>query len=241
MKSAPIVDQSRKGELAANYEEMEDHMRNVITGFGEMDPPGAADIEAAIRNFESNRFAVMHFTSKEEAADYLDRVIDGTTVGFGDSVTLMTMKMAERLSKHNYVVDPNTCPKGIFYHAVKIAMDMEIFLTSVNAAAETGELVNIDSSGNRVAGSLFGHRKVYYVLSTNKIMPTLEQAVWRVRNVAAPMNAKRFGFKTPCALKGDRCYNCKSPDRICNKLVIYMKQGKLMEEEIVLIDEPLGL
>ena len=205
-----------------------------------MDSIKREDIEKTIAALKRNGYSVSFFDTKEEAARYLNSKIDNKTVGFGDSVTLMTMKMAERLSTHNYVVDPNTCPKRIFYHAVKIAMDTEIFLTSVNAAAETGELVNIDSSGNRVAGSLFGHRKVYYVLSTNKIMPTLEQAVWRVRNVAAPMNAKRFGFKTPCALKGDRCYNCKSPDRICNKLVIYMKQGKLMEEEIVLIDEPVG-
>ncbi|MCR5371451.1 MAG: lactate utilization protein [Clostridium sp.] len=214
--------------------------KNAITGLGPVELPGQADVEAAIKNFEGNGFAVRHFATAQEAADFLDKEIHGKTVGFGDSHTLIAMRMAERLAKHNYVIDPNSCVDDLFGTVVKKAMDTEIFLTSVNGASETGELVNIDSSSNRVAGSLFGHEKVYYVFSVNKITPTLEQAIWRARNIAAPINAKRLGFKTPCAVKGDRCYNCKSPDRICNKLVIYMKHGKMMKEEIVLIDEPLG-
>lgn len=213
---------------------------DIVTGFGPCEATGTADIEQAVKNFEGNRFTVKHFATAAEAADYLDGAIDHKTVGFGDSATLISLGIADRLAKHNYVVDPNQCPKEIFGEVVTKAMDTQIFLLSVNAAAESGELVNIDSSGNRVAGSLFGHEKVYYVFSTQKIEPTLERAVWRARNIAAPKNAKRFGFKTPCAIKGDRCYNCKSPDRICNKIVIYLKQGKRMEEEIILIDEPLG-
>jgi len=107
--------------------------------------------------------------------------------------------------------------------------------------AETGELVNIDGTGNRVAASLFGHQKVYFVIGTNKIEPTLEKAVWRARNVAAPINAKRFNADTPCAKKGDRCYDCSSPERICNALVIYLKKMNDIEDvEIILIDEELG-
>ena len=199
------------------------------------------DIAEAIRNFERNRFTVKHFSTGEEAAAYLVREIRDKTVGFGDSATLAEMNLAEKLSEHNLVIDPASHPKRIFGHVVKKAMDTQIFLLSVNAASQTGELINIDGSGNRVAGSLFGHEKVYYVFSVNKIEPTLERALWRARNIAAPQNAKRLEYKTPCAVRGDRCYDCSSPERICNKLVIYMKQGKRMQEEIILIDEPLGL
>ena len=68
----------------------------------------------------------------------------------------------------------------------------------------------------------------------------LEQAVWRARNVAAPQNTARKGYRTPCAVKGDKCYDCQSPDRICNALVIHLHCLKRAEAEIVLIDEKLG-
>lgn len=98
----------------------------------------------------------------------------------------------------------------------------------------------MDGTGNRVAGSLLGHKKVYYIIGRNKITDDVEKAVWRVRNVAAPMNAKRYELKTPCAIKGDKCYNCSSPDRICNALLIELKKMNDIEMEVVLINEDLG-
>ena len=120
-------------------------------------------------------------------------------------------------------------------------MTTDVFLTSVNAASESGELVNIDGSGNRTAGTLFGHKKVYFVLGENKIVPTLEDAIWRAKNIAAPKNAERLKLKTPCAQKGDKCYDCNSSDRICNGLVIHYKKMDDCEMEVVIIKEPLGL
>lgn len=211
-----------------------------IQGLGEAPEGEKTDIEAAVRNFERHGFTVRHFATGQEAADYLADTIRDHSVGFGDSHTLSAIGIAKRLEEKNLVTDPGACPGSLFELAAEKALNAEIFLTSVNAAAQTGELVNIDSSGNRVAGSLFGHKKVYYVFSVSKLEPTLERAVWRARNIAAPRNAKRFGFRTPCAIKGDRCYNCASPDRICNKIVIYLRKGKVMDEEIVVIDEELG-
>lgn len=211
-----------------------------ITGLGEAPAGEKTDIETAVRNFERHGFTVRHFATGQEAADYLVEEIRDRTVGFGDSHTLSAMGVAKRLEEHNLVTDPGSCPGSVFELAAENALTTQIFLTSVNAAAQTGEIVNIDSSGNRVAGSLFGHEKVYYVFSVSKLEPTLERAIWRARNIAAPRNAKRFGFRTPCAVRGDRCYDCASPDRICNKIVIYLRKGKVMQEEIVLIDEELG-
>ena len=117
----------------------------------------------------------------------------------------------------------------------------EIFLTSVNAASEKGEMVNIDGTGNRVAGSLFGHEKVYFIFGTNKIAPTLDDAIWRARNIAAPQNSKKYNLRTPCVIRGDKCYDCASPDRICNTLNIYLKKMNDIDDvEIIIIDENLG-
>ena len=200
------------------------------------------EIQSVIEALKKNLFSVSFFESGKAAADYLDSCLDGRTIGFGDSATMSQIKLYERLSSHNTVYDPNQSKDNDEF--LKIAMkclDTEIYLTSVNAMAETGELVNIDGTGNRVAASLFGHQKVYFVIGTNKIEPTLEKAVWRARNVAAPINAKRFNADTPCAKKGDRCYDCSSPERICNALVIYLKKMNDIEDvEIILIDEELG-
>ncbi len=119
-------------------------------------------------------------------------------------------------------------------------MNTDYFFLSVNGLTENGDIVNLDSEGNRLAGSLFGHKKVFYVIGTNKISENLEKAIWRVRNVASPKNAMRFNLKTPCAIKGDKCYDCKSPQRICSSLLIHYKKPNSSEAEVILIDETLG-
>jgi len=199
------------------------------------------DIEKTIGAFEKNGYRVCFFQTAGEAAAYLDRKIDKTTVGFGDSQTLLDMKLYERLSRHNNVADPQHCPDGkTFIDAAKECMQTEVFLTSVNGATETGILVNFDGTGNRVAGSLFGHQRVFFVFGINKIAPSLEEAIWRARNIAAPKNAKRHGYQTPCAVNADQCYDCTSPDRICNVMAVHYKKMKRTDAEIVIINETLG-
>ena len=61
-----------------------------------------------------------------------------------------------------------------------------------------------------------------------------------MRNVVAPKNAQRLGRKTPCAARGDRCYDCDSPERICRGLVVLYKKMGSMDMEVVLVDQELG-
>ena len=191
------------------------------------------------QNLEERGYTVRVFSTGKEAADYLDAAIDGRSVGFGGSATLDALGVYERLGKHNETVwhwkweDPAA--------ARREAMTTDVYLTSVNALAETGELVNIDGAGNRVAATLFGHEKVYYVIGRNKLSATYHEAVWRARNVAAPQRARQLGKKTPCAVKCDRCYDCKSPERICRGFVTLWGPMMGMEAEVLLVDEELGL
>lgn len=197
-----------------------------------------ADVLAA---FAKKGYQVSHFATGAEAAAYLDREIDGRTVAFGDSRTLYNMGVYELLCRHNQVVDPmHPEPGQKFFKVLPLTTSGEIFLTSVNGATVNGELVNIDAVGNRVAGTLYGHDKVYFVFSVSKLCADLEEAVWRARNVAAPQNTARKGCRTPCAVKGDKCYDCASPERICNALVVHLHCMRRAAAEIVLIDEPLG-
>lgn len=194
-----------------------------------------------IESFERNRYKVSFFETSNEAIQYLEGEIDSCIVGFGDSQTISDLNLNEILSHKNKVIDPKKAENNEeFLEIAKKCLTTDIFLTSVNAITEDGIIVNLDGTGNRVAGSIFGHKKVYYIVGVNKITENLESAIWRVRNVAAPQNAKRLGLRTPCVLKGDKCYNCASPDRICNGLLIEYKKMNDMEMEIILINEVLG-
>mgnify|MGYP001712741221 CR=1 FL=1 len=120
------------------------------------------------------------------------------------------------------------------------AATSEHYLLSANGIAETGEIINIDGAGNRVASAIYGHKKVWIVVGKNKLAPTYDEALWRARNIAAPKNAQRLGTRTPCAADG-KCHDCKSPARICRALVVHMGAPKGFEKcEIVLVGESLG-
>ena len=187
-------------------------------------------------------YEVTIFDTGAAAAEYLDKAIDGKTVGFGDSETMLSMGLYDKLATHNEVHDPMHRPEGESFRATaRKTLLSDVFLTSLNAMSETGELVNIDGTGNRVAGSLFGHEKVYFVVGLNKLCPTLDDAIYRARNVAAPQNSARHGFSNPCAVAGDRCYDCSAKDRICNALVVHYRKMRGIRMEVVLIREALGL
>ena len=193
-----------------------------------------ADLVKLQKNLEERGFAVSRFDTAAQAAGYLDAALDGKTIGIGGSITVQEMGLADRLAKHNTVL----------WHwagsTTQAAAGAQVYLTSVNGAAETGELINIDGTGNRVASGLFGHEKVYFIVGRNKVAPDYDAALWRARNIAAPKNAQRLGRKTPCAAKGDRCYDCKSPERICRALVVYWEKPGSMDMEVVLVDDDLG-
>lgn len=195
--------------------------------------------ERVKQNLEANGFAVSVFPTGEEAAAYLNREIDGVTVGMGGSVTLTQLGLKESLSAHNTLYSHGFTPGGPV-QVQRLAAEAEVYLLSANGLAETGEIVNIDGVGNRLASALYGHKKVYFVIGRNKLAPDFHSALHRARNIAAPKNAQRLGRKTPCAAKADRCYDCNSPERICRGLSVHYRPMLRMDMEVVLIDQELG-
>lgn len=116
----------------------------------------------------------------------------------------------------------------------------DLFLTGSNAVTACGKLVSLDMIGNRTSAIVFGPKKVVLFVGRNKITSDLNSAMDRVRNVAAPLNAKRHDFPTPCAKTG-RCHDCSSPKRICNTWTIMDKCFPPGRIKVVLIDRDLGL
>ncbi len=156
-------------------------------------------------------------------------------------MTLNEMGLIGSLETHNEVISHWSVPEGMTVSQVlDKAMRTDVYLTSANGASEKGELVNIDGTGNRVGSTLFGHNKVYFVLGINKFEENLDKAIYRARNVSAPPNAKRLRKNTPCAVKGDRCYDCNSPERICRGLVVHYRKMSSCDIEVVIIGEKLG-
>lgn len=192
-------------------------------------------------NLKKLGYQVSVFDTKEQAADYLCGEIKDTTVGFGGSITLRDMGLYDRLQETNKVAWHMYPAEGQNKDELRmLARNTDVYLTSANGLAETGEIINIDGAGNRVSESIFGHKKVYFVIGKNKLAEDYDKALWRARNIAGPKNAQRLGMKTPCAAKGDRCYNCSSPDRICKVLSVFWGAPMGADCEVVLIKEDLG-
>ena len=180
------------------------------------------------------------FATASEACQYLEGAIGGRTVAIGGSMTVKEMGLTDRLRKAGEVIwhwEPSEgeTPAGL----LKAARTAPLYISSVNAIAESGEIVNIDGTCNRLSSILYGHETVYFVIGRNKIARDMAAAIERARNVAAPKNAARLGRATPC-IKAGRCMNCASPERICHAISILYDAPKGAAYEIVLIDEDLG-
>ena len=187
------------------------------------------------KTFEKEGFLVSCFETKQEAADYLAGRFQGEVIGFGGSATLDELGVYDRMSENNTVLWHWKDPAARDRYG-----EFTAYLTGANAVAESGEIVNIDGTGNRVSATLYGPKKVVFVCGKNKIAPDLASAIARARSVAAPPNTKRLHKKTPCAVMG-RCVDCASPERICRAMVIYMRpMSGALETELVFINEELG-
>lgn len=197
------------------------------------------DLTKLQKKLENAGFQVHRCPTRQLARDYLTERFSGKTIGIGGSVTVQELGLYEALSQHNTVYWHWITPGQ---ETMDQAAQAQIYLTSANALAESGELINIDGTGNRISAAAGAHEVVCYLIGVNKIAPTFDQALWRARNIAAPLNARRLARKTPCAQGEElKCYNCKSPQRICNGLsVLWRPLGGAKETLVVLIEEEIG-
>ena len=193
------------------------------------------------QNLESKGYQVSIFENKEDAANYINGQVHQRSVGLGGSVTIHEMNLFEMLSSHNVVYWHDKKPEDMSVMETRTAASRaEVYISSVNAISEVGEIVNIDNTGNRVAAISYGPAKIYLVIGGNKVTSDLESAIYRARNIASPLNAKRLNRKTPCAVNGDKCYDCNSPERICRNLSVLWDKPTGSDYEVILIEEELG-
>ena len=197
---------------------------------------------------EENNFEV-HLAADSTAAHaiVMDQILPKTgarSVGFGGSLTAVGAGLFQTFKSRTDIALLDTLDKKI---PVEEQMErrrqsllVDLFITGSNAVTEDGQLVNLDMFGNRVAALTFGPKHVVVVVGRNKIVPSLDDAMFRVKNIAAPANAMRLDKKTPC-VKTSYCEECKSPERICNSWTITEKSFPKGRVKVVLVNQDLGL
>ncbi len=200
------------------------------------------DAEKLQRSLRARGWDFKHFATGEEAADYLAGELSGASVGIGGCGTADAIGLYDKLKA--------VCP-DVAWHwkeedqlaARMRAMTTDAYVCSANAIAETGEIVNIDGMGNRIAATTFGHKRLYIVAGKNKVCPDLESAIHRARNVAAPLRARSMGMNTPCTRSEElKCYDCSAAERVCCAMTILMHKMMGMDKcELILIDQDLGM
>jgi L-lactate utilization protein LutB len=204
-----------------------------------------ADVKNAL---ESNNFQV-HLADDSAAAHriVMEEILPASgarSVGWGGSLTAVGTGLFQTLQSRKDLDMIDTLDKQIPVEEQlerrRRSMRVDLFITGTNAITEDGQLVNLDMLGNRVAAITFGPRHVVIIAGRNKIVPSVDEAMFRVKNIAAPANAMRLDKKTPC-VKTSYCEECKSPDRICNSWTITEKSFPKARVKVILVNQDLGL
>ncbi len=200
-------------------------------------------METAAAALQKNGFSTALFDRGDEAVNFLlENAAEAESIGFGGSMTLTQLDLPSRLAaigKKTLVHGRSDLSAEQRRAIMQQQLNCDLFLTSTNALTLKGQLVNIDATGNRVASMFFGPKRVIVVAGANKIEADLDSALARVKNVAAPPNARRLGFATPCAHTG-LCSDCDSPQRICRITTILDRCPRATEMLVCLINESLG-
>ena len=196
------------------------------------------DWQKTAENMKKRGFTVRRYATGAEAAEALCEELKGQEIGMGGSMTAAQLGLPEKLEAAGCTVyargrswDRKDTDKGV---------TAPVYISSANGVAETGELVNIDGTGNRVASMLFGPKNVALIIGKNKFAETMDECMDRIKAVACAKNAQRLGLSTPCAVAG-RCTDCFSKERICSvTTIIEAKPGAISKMHLILVDEVLG-
>jgi L-lactate utilization protein LutB len=196
-----------------------------------------------VKALEARYFEARYVTDIPEAVERVFALIPGDhVIAWGGSMTAKALDLYNEAAKRGYkLIDRDTAksPEEKI-DLMRQALLCDTFLMSTNALSEDGQLVNIDGNGNRVAALCYGPKQVIVVTGINKVVKTLDNAVARARNLAAPLNIQRFpAAKTPCNITG-ACSDCKSRDTVCAQFVITRICKPPGRIKVIIVGQDLG-
>jgi len=198
---------------------------------------------AVVKSLRRKEFSAYYFPTIASVNRYLLKTIPkSATVGIPGSVTVRELSIIGKLRKRGNTI----------IHHWKVGQTEEksrgdrlkeahadYYLTSTNAITTDGDIINIDGIGNRVAAMIYGPSNVLIIAGRNKIVPSIEAGIKRSRNIAAVMNAKRVGAKTPCVQTGI-CIDCDAKKRICRVISIIQYRPLHTNISVMLVNKELG-
>lgn len=192
-----------------------------------------------IEGLKSRNMSGYYAKTKEEALELALKLIPkGSSITMGGAMSAHEIGLVDALQTPDYnFIDRDKAEDK--RAAMLAAYDADVFLSSANAMTDDGILINIDGNANRVSAIAQGPKKVIFIVGMNKICPDVDSAMKRARNVAAPINAQRFGLATPCAKTG-KCMDCKSPDTICCQFLMTRYSRHEGRIHVILVDDNLG-
>ncbi len=195
--------------------------------------------QKVIKGLESRNMTAFFADSKDEALRIaLEQIPEGSSVTMGGCMSAAEIGLVDSVKNGNF----RFIDRGA-YEDKRAAMidgyDADFFITSANAMTDDGIMINIDGNSNRVSAIAQGPKRVLCIVGMNKICPDIDSAMKRARNIAAPVNAQRFGLSTPCAKTG-KCMDCKSPDTICCQFLITRFSRHPGRIIVILVNEDLG-
>ncbi|MBQ8496100.1 MAG: lactate utilization protein [Clostridia bacterium] len=211
------------------------------------------NLEKTLDALRSHRMDAYYVETPEEAKTLaLSLIPEGSSCASGGSVTLAETGILDAIKNGNYNYIDRMIP-GLTQEqreeAMRAAFSADFYLASANAITENGELYNVDGNSNRVAAMLYGAKNVIIVAGINKLVKDLDEAVFRVKTIAAPKNAKRLSCDTPCAKLG-HCISlkrnggmtdgCKTPARICANYTVMAYQRHVSRVKVIIVGKELG-
>ena len=200
-------------------------------------------LKKTAEKLEAHDFKALLVQNKKEAAEEIWRhILPGKSIGVGGSLTIRDLGILDQLRSKGHTVFDHWKAGLSQEESLEIRksqMTCDLFLSSVNAVTINGELINIDGNGNRVNADNFGPGMVILVVGMNKVVEDVQEGIKRVKNVAAPLNARRLNVDVPCAKIG-KCTDCNSPNRICRVVTILERKPSLTDMLVILVAEELG-
>ncbi len=192
-----------------------------------------------MKGLESRNMSAYYAADRDAAkAIALSLIPEGASVTMGGAMSAHEIGLVDALKAGNYrFIDRDAYEDK--RQAMLLAYDADVFLSSANAITEDGVMINIDGNANRVSAICQGPKKVVFIVGMNKVCPDVDSAMKRARNVAAPINAQRFGLSTPCAKTG-ACMDCKSPDTICCQFLMTRFSRHKDRIHVILVNDNLG-
>ena len=209
---------------------MDDHVKEI----------GRLQAADCARKLKDHNFDADYFETGAEAVEYLKKnIAEGSSISVGGSMTLSELGILDWLTGNPHYNFLDRYHTDDVQKVFRDTFSADVYLMSSNAVTLDGCLYNVDGNGNRVAALIFGPKKVYVICGVNKIVPTLDDAITRVQQIAAPANNVRLNKPNPCTQLG-HCVKCVKDTSICNQFVVTRRSGQKGRIHVLLINEELG-